>query len=128
MYIHSFSEEIVADSAPHHLWNKRVGKIMFSPKETYTTEEARQLSIQQRHCVFHDEIPLITDDIYTFGGCMTQCRMNMARDKCGCVPHFYSQISKESSIVSKIFYPICSAQIFALYSTILNYSTLIFIG
>ncbi|XP_065203446.1 sodium channel protein Nach-like [Planococcus citri] len=65
---------------------------MFSPKETYTTEEARQLSIRQRHCVFPDEIKLITDDIYTFGACMTECRMNMAKEKCGCIPFFYPNI------------------------------------
>lgn len=72
---------------------------MFSPKETYTTEEARQLSISQRHCVFPDEIRLVTNDEYNFGACMTQCRMNMAKEKCGCIPFFYPKISNRYQIL-----------------------------
>lgn len=77
---------------PHHVWTKRISKISFSPRETYTTENARQLNIKQRRCVFPDEIHLLTDDVYTFGACMTQCRMNMAKQRCGCIPFFYEGI------------------------------------
>ncbi|XP_077287685.1 sodium channel protein Nach-like [Arctopsyche grandis] len=94
IYIHSTDEMPGMDSNPQHVWDRRVEKISFSVKQTYTTPDARQLSIKQRRCVFADEISLVTDSIYTYSACTRQCRMMLARQFCGCVPHFYPQIEK----------------------------------
>lgn len=85
---------IILDSLPQHTWNRRIAKIVFNSKHTYTTEGARQLTIKQRKCVFPDEIPLITNTFYTFSACMIQCRMDASKKLCGCIPWFYNNISR----------------------------------
>lgn len=85
-----------------HTWDRRVEKVSFSVKHTYTTEDARQLSIRQRRCVFANEQPLETSPVYTYSACMRQCRMRLCRSFCKCVPHFYPAIGKsEQSLISK---------------------------
>lgn len=89
VYIGSSEFLPTLDMSPHHSWTRRISRLSFEAKETYTTEECRQLSIQQRKCVFADEIALVTDDKFTYSACMRQCRMEMAHTLCGCVPFFY---------------------------------------
>ncbi|XP_052132722.1 sodium channel protein Nach-like [Frankliniella occidentalis] len=84
-----------ADVNPQHIWNKRVSKLMFVPKMTYTVDDAKQLSIAQRGCVFWDEIKLKIDPIYTHSSCMRQCRMDAILRLCGCLPFFYTLLPKQ---------------------------------
>ncbi|XP_049865918.1 pickpocket protein 28-like isoform X2 [Pectinophora gossypiella] len=92
IYIHSTEEMAGLELSAQHSWDRRVEKVSFSVKHTYTTEDARQLSIRQRRCVFADELPLETSNIYTYSACMRQCRMQRSRSFCKCVPHFYPVI------------------------------------
>jgi hypothetical protein len=92
VYLHSTEDLPVFDVSPQHVWDRKIQSIYFSPKQTYTTEGAWQLSIQQRKCVFGDEIKLLTSDTYTYQSCMIQCRMKLARSLCKCVPFFYRKI------------------------------------
>lgn len=46
------------DLQPQLIWDSKVDKIMFSFKQTYTTEDTRQLSVKQRRCIFEDEVQL----------------------------------------------------------------------
>ncbi|XP_034240067.1 sodium channel protein Nach-like [Thrips palmi] len=94
VYIGSSDYLPTLDLSPHHSWTRRISRLSFEAKETYTTEECRQLSIQQRRCVFADEIDLVTDDKYTFAACMRQCRMELAQRLCGCLPFFYPPARK----------------------------------
>ena len=80
------------DTKPQHVWDFKTDKISFSVKETYTTEDARQLTVKQRRCVFDDEIKLPTDNVYTYSSCTRHCRMTESRKRCGCVPHFYQEL------------------------------------
>ncbi|CAG9560390.1 unnamed protein product [Danaus chrysippus] len=93
IYIHSTEEMAGLEQSAQHSWDRRVEKISFSVKHTYTTEDARQLSIRQRHCIFADEQRLETSNIYTYSACMRQCRMQRSRSFCKCVPHFYPVIN-----------------------------------
>ncbi|XP_063379360.1 sodium channel protein Nach [Cydia fagiglandana] len=92
IYIHATEEMAGLEQSAQHSWDRRVEKVSFSVKHTYTTEDARQLSIRQRRCVFADEQALETSDIYTYSACMRQCRMQRSRAACKCVPHFYPKI------------------------------------
>lgn len=94
IYIHSTEEMAGLELSAQHSWDRRVEKVSFSVKHTYTTEDARQLSIRQRRCVFADEQSLETSNIYTYSACMRQCRMQRSRSFCKCVPHFYPPIGK----------------------------------
>ncbi|XP_045493644.1 sodium channel protein Nach-like isoform X1 [Colias croceus] len=89
IYIHSTEEMAGLEQSIQHSWDRRVEKVSFSVKHTYTTEDARQLSVRQRRCVFADEQRLETSNIYTYTACMRQCRMQRSRSYCKCVPHFY---------------------------------------
>ncbi|XP_075970520.1 sodium channel protein Nach-like isoform X1 [Anticarsia gemmatalis] len=89
IYIHSTEEMAGLEQSAQHAWDRRVEKVSFSVKHTYTTEDARQLSIRQRRCIFADEQHLETSNIYTYSACMRQCRMQRSRAFCKCVPHFY---------------------------------------
>lgn len=93
IFIHSTEEMAGLEQSAQHSWDRRVEKVSFSVKHTYTTEDARQLSIRQRRCVFADELHLETSNIYTYSACMRQCRMQLSRAFCKCVPHFYPQLS-----------------------------------
>ncbi|XP_069675742.1 pickpocket protein 19-like [Periplaneta americana] len=92
VYIHSTEDYPVIDVPPQHVWDQKIQKISFNPKQTYTTEGARQLTIKQRKCVYEDEIRLVTSDIYTYRSCMIQCRMALARKLCKCVPFLYKKL------------------------------------
>jgi amiloride-sensitive sodium channel len=89
VYLHSTKDLPIIDVNPQHIWDQKIQSIKFTSKQTYTTEGARQLSIHQRKCIFEDEIRLLTCDTYTYQSCMIQCRMELARSLCKCVPFFY---------------------------------------
>ncbi|XP_046673202.1 sodium channel protein Nach-like [Homalodisca vitripennis] len=91
VYIHSADEGPSLDLAPQHVWKRTINKIQFSAKHTYTTDDARQLSVRQRHCVFPREVQLLSDTNYTYSTCMVECRMRRAKALCGCVPFFYQE-------------------------------------
>ncbi|KAF5303462.1 hypothetical protein FQA39_LY09925 [Lamprigera yunnana] len=107
VYIHNSDEIPGLDMQPQITWNFKVERVAFSMKQTYTTENTRQLSIKQRHCIFEDEVKLKIDHIYTFTACTRQCRMENSKKFCGCVPHFY--LEKENFRHCKIHELACIA-------------------
>ncbi|XP_044317833.1 sodium channel protein Nach isoform X2 [Drosophila rhopaloa] len=61
--------------------------------EIYTNEEARAFSAKQRSCRFiYEAEDMLTVPIYSFGLCLSECRMFFALQVCGCVPHFYRNL------------------------------------
>ncbi|XP_067633158.1 sodium channel protein Nach [Eurosta solidaginis] len=68
--------------------------------EIYTTEEARAFTIKQRKCRYqHEADDMLTMPIYSFGLCLSECRMFFALKVCGCVPHFYRNHLKNGRIL-----------------------------
>ena len=65
---------------------------------TYTTPEARTLSIPQRKCRYPDENNLRISPVYTFNFCQMECRMRIARQRCDCIPHFYRKTGKSQHV------------------------------
>ncbi|XP_068147409.1 sodium channel protein Nach, partial [Drosophila tropicalis] len=58
--------------------------------EIYTNEEARAFTTKQRSCRFNYEAEdMQTVPIYSFGLCLSECRMFFSLKICGCIPHFY---------------------------------------
>ncbi|XP_052843096.1 sodium channel protein Nach [Drosophila gunungcola] len=61
--------------------------------EIFTNEEARAFSTKQRSCRFNYEAEeMLTVPIYSFGLCLSECRMFFALQVCGCIPHFYRNL------------------------------------
>ncbi|XP_073830574.1 amiloride-sensitive sodium channel pickpocket 23 [Musca autumnalis] len=95
IYIFSNEEYFGQDFNPQIEWSENeVVEVRISKKNTYTTDDARQLSIGQRKCIFHDEIKLkYFPEEYTFSSCMKECRMKKAIKLCKCLPPFYKPVA-----------------------------------
>lgn len=65
------------------------GFVMIFPETTYSTQDARELSIGERNCYFADEHRLGYFQQYSQLNCLSECRAEMAYRLCGCVPYFY---------------------------------------
>lgn len=97
IFVHSHLENFGWDFRPQIEWSPTTSfELLIAMKETYTTEDARQLSIVQRKCMFNDEIRLeiYDDEKYTFTSCMKECRIKKCLKYCRCVPPFYKPIRK----------------------------------
>ncbi|XP_052567592.1 sodium channel protein Nach [Culex pipiens pallens] len=92
VFVHSHNEISGWDFRPQVQWDENFAiDFLISMKQTYTTEDARQLSIGQRKCIFPDEVQLrYYQDDYTFSGCMKECRLKKCLKYCGCIPPFYA--------------------------------------
>lgn len=65
---------------------------LISMRQTYTSADARQLTVGQRKCIFQDEVDLnyYKTDSYSLSVCMIKCRMQKALKFCNCIPPFYA--------------------------------------
>ncbi|XP_064537003.1 sodium channel protein Nach [Drosophila montana] len=105
IFIFSNEEYFGSDFNAQIDWTEdQLVEVRISKKNTYTTDDARQLSIGQRKCIFSDEVKLnYFQDAYTFSSCMKQCRMNKAIKLCKCNPPFYKPITNVPMCAVKDF-------------------------
>lgn len=92
VYLHSVEEVSGQDIRPQFYYDEnQTVDLLISMKQTYTTDDAKQLTVGQRKCLFQGEIDLnyYNHDIYSLSACMKQCRMNRANKLCKCIPPFY---------------------------------------
>jgi amiloride-sensitive sodium channel len=92
VYVHSIDEVTGYDARP--IFDHDIGyaiTLLITMKQTYTTDDARQLSIGQRKCIFPNEkrLKYYKDDVYSFSQCMKQCRLERSNFFCQCIPPFY---------------------------------------
>lgn len=92
VFVHSTDEVTGYDFRP--TFTHDIGHaitLLITMKQTYTTDDARQLSVGQRKCIFPDEkrLKYYKDDVYSFSQCMRLCRMERAFSFCSCIPPFY---------------------------------------
>jgi acid-sensing ion channel, other len=94
VYLHSVHDVTGLDILPlfENTADSNSVESLISMKQTYTTEDAEQLTIKQRKCIFHNEnnVNYFKDDIYSMTACMTKCRMEKAQAICNCIPPFYA--------------------------------------
>lgn len=63
--------------------------------EIITTKQFREDTfISQRGCRFHSESNLTHYKVYSKHICLSECRANIAMDRCGCIPYFYPNKSE----------------------------------
>ncbi|XP_067641904.1 sodium channel protein Nach isoform X2 [Eurosta solidaginis] len=123
VYIFSNEEYFGQDFNAQILWedNQKV-EARISKKSTYTTDDARQLTIGQRKCIFYDEVKLqYFPEGYTFSSCMKECRMKRAIKFCKCNPPFYKPIPNITSIKNCMHCELsCSKTVFNIEKLIKN--------
>lgn len=104
IFVHSHLENFGWDFRPHVIWQPDfAAELLISMKQTYTTEDARQLSIGQRKCIFPEEFKLqYYEGNYTFTSCMKECRIRRCMKFCSCIPPFYRQFGNTDIILKFI--------------------------
>lgn len=71
-------------------------EVNYKLAETYSLNDIRYLTPQQRKCRFEDE-PLTNNvPVYSNSICTMECRYRLAMEKCGCRPFFYLFLGKFS--------------------------------
>lgn len=94
MYLHSVREVFSYDARAQFSYEpENTVDLLISMKETYTTEDANQLSVAQRKCIFPDDTKMNfhqENEEYSLSACMKECRMNRATHFCKCIPPFYA--------------------------------------
>lgn len=106
IFVHSHQENFGWDYRPQIEWDLETSsELLISMKQTYTTEDARQLSVLQRKCIFPDELKLnIYSDEYTFTSCMKECRIEKCLRFCKCIPPFYKPLSKFARVCNLVVF------------------------
>lgn len=97
VFVHSSDETTTQDYRPTFIFDTGYTvELLITMKQTYTTEDAEQLSVVQRKCIFPHEMKLkyYKDDTYSFTACMKHCRMMKANKLCKCIPPFYMPASE----------------------------------
>lgn len=93
VYLHSTEEITGNDMLSLFTWEDNFAiDLSITMKQTYTTEDTKQLTVGQRKCIFEREVDLnyFKSDDYSLSGCLVQCRMQLANKFCKCIPPFYS--------------------------------------
>lgn len=96
IYLHSVREVFSYDNRAQFIWESlNTVDLLISMKETYTTQDANQLSVTQRKCIFPEEEEINfheeKDEKYSLSACMKKCRMKRAIEFCKCIPPFYTR-------------------------------------
>ncbi|XP_034254431.1 uncharacterized protein LOC117653133 [Thrips palmi] len=92
VYLHSSNE--TADFASQRLESPAGSykTLDISALSIYTSGSAANLKVEQRRCRFLKETNLILSPVYSYNLCRNECRMKLAQERCGCVPHFYRPV------------------------------------
>lgn len=95
VYLHSTREVFSYDARPQFSYEpENTVDLLISMKDTYTTDDATQLSVTQRRCIFPEEVKMNfhqeKDEEYSLTACMKECRMKRAATFCKCIPPFYA--------------------------------------
>lgn len=62
----------------------------------FSSRRARELSVGQRNCRFHDESNLQHNPVYSYRLCRMECRIRISKKLCNCMPHFYRKLGKKN--------------------------------
>ncbi|XP_076301855.1 sodium channel protein Nach [Lasioglossum baleicum] len=89
------------DTTNQLITSQRYSFMTVIPIETYSTENVRELPVSDRHCLFQDEWEHMKSQQYdkqtfaftgfSYRNCLTECRANVIKTKCGCIPYYYQQ-------------------------------------
>ncbi|XP_045514088.1 pickpocket protein 11-like [Pieris brassicae] len=63
---------------------------------TRISDELRVTSLRIRKCRFINEATNDRYPIYSYSHCLLECRINVIKTLCGCIPHFYKPLAHET--------------------------------
>lgn len=69
--------------------------VMMDAQVVESVTDVRWVSVENRKCWFNDEVSVVQSSPgYSYRTCITECRMEVLQEKCGCTPFFYPFFSK----------------------------------
>ena len=71
--------------------------VYITPKAIEIDKDGKELTESQRNCRLNEQIELLNIfNVYTKVGCLFECNLKLAMERCGCVPWNYPFDNKES--------------------------------
>ena len=79
-----------------------VSTFLISPSQIVTSEAAKNLPISKRNCLFqHESRRLSLFREYSQSNCVFECQLNVAYDKCHCIPWDYPHLNDSMNICDR---------------------------
>ncbi|CAK1542136.1 unnamed protein product [Leptosia nina] len=96
VYIHSPDEIITGTTSSFTVDMEAAISFGLSVWTTRISEELRQMPLAIRKCRFINEATSARYPIYSYSHCILECRIDVIKTLCGCVPHFYKPLAHEN--------------------------------
>jgi amiloride-sensitive sodium channel len=68
--------------------------LQVSASRIVCSSDIKRLSIEQRQCVYSEEVRLKYFQLYSDTNCLTECEETYLYARCGCVPFYYPFLSQ----------------------------------
>ncbi|KDR21541.1 Sodium channel protein Nach [Zootermopsis nevadensis] len=73
--------------------------VMLEAQVVESLDDVRWISVENRQCWFDDEVAVVhSSPDYSYHTCITECRMKVLQEKCGCIPFFYPLFDESSHV------------------------------
>lgn len=66
--------------------------IAVAPSITYATDSFKALKVEDRECIFKTERSMFIFANYSWVNCLTECRIVLMNQFCGCTPFFLRNV------------------------------------
>jgi amiloride-sensitive sodium channel len=78
---------------------RQVVSVMLEAQVIESVNTVRWIDVDSRRCWFDDEVAVMqSSPSYSFQTCITECRMKVLQEKCGCIPFFYPLFGQHLSL------------------------------
>jgi hypothetical protein len=78
---------------------RRLVTVMLEAQVIESVYTVRWIDVASRRCWFDDEVAVVrSSPSYSFQTCITECRMKVLQEKCGCIPFFYPLFGQHLSL------------------------------
>ncbi|CAG9769534.1 unnamed protein product [Ceutorhynchus assimilis] len=113
-HIHSPLEVIHATSErPLNIKTSEECEVNYKLTQTYSLEDIRYLTPNQRKCRFDDEPLTANVPVYSTSICYMECRYRLSMEMCGCKPFFYTFLDGKQCDITGL---LCLAKISNLFN------------
>lgn len=89
MYIHGPEETVDLVTVGQLASNGFFLQMYLTASSLFSSDSAKELTIQQRKCRFIHESNLRHSPVYSYNLCRMECRIHLCLKKCKCIPHWY---------------------------------------
>jgi amiloride-sensitive sodium channel len=64
-----------------------------------SVNDVRRVNVDSRQCWFDDEVAVVqSSPSYSVDNCITECRIKVFQENCGCIPFFYPLVGQYFSL------------------------------